>query len=53
MHDFVRATAAITPIFNGFMANMHKSFGYGHREPSKWWDGDVPTGMWDPDYIKA
>ena len=53
VHEFVRATSAITPVFDGFFASMHKSFGYGTRNPNDWWETDVPTGRWDPAFIKA
>jgi reductive dehalogenase len=53
IHSVVRATAATVPLLNGFMADMHRTFGYGIRNPEDWWEHDVPTGMWDPAYIKA
>jgi reductive dehalogenase len=53
IHAIVRTTQAITPIFNGFFANMHRTFGYGTRNPDDWWERDVPTGRWDPFFLKA
>jgi reductive dehalogenase len=53
VHQIVRTTQAITPIFNGFFALMHKNFGYGVRNPDEWWERDVPIGPWNADFIKA
>jgi ferredoxin len=53
VHAVVRTTQAITPIFNGFFANMHRAFGYGTRNMDDWWDSDHPTGFFDPAFIKA
>jgi reductive dehalogenase len=53
IHQIVRPVQAITPIFNGFFAQMHRTFGYGTRNPDDWWEHDVPMGRWDPSFIKA
>jgi reductive dehalogenase len=50
IHDFVRATAATTGIFNGFFANMHKTFGYGLKEGEEieeWWNMSLPAYGFD------
>jgi len=52
VHDFVRATAATVPIFNGFMANMHRVFGYGTKNPDEWWEHDAPIGLFDAEFVK-
>jgi reductive dehalogenase len=52
VHDLVRATAATVPIFNGFLANMHRAFGYGTKNPNDWWATDAPIGLFDPVTIK-
>jgi epoxyqueuosine reductase len=51
-HDFVRATAATLPIFNGFMANMHRAFGYGTTNPNGFWENDAPIGLFQSEFVK-
>ena len=53
VHEIIRATAAVTPLFNGFFAEMHRTFDYGTRNPVEWWDRDVPTGTIEPTYTKV
>jgi hypothetical protein len=31
---------ANTTIFNGFFAQMERTFGYGMKNPETWWDMD-------------
>ncbi|ACZ61255.1 reductive dehalogenase [Dehalococcoides mccartyi] len=39
VHDVISATAAVTPIFNGFFRNMDDLFGYGKNPGMEsWWD---------------
>jgi len=50
IHDFVRATAATTGIFNSFFASMHKTFGYGLKEGEEieeWWEMSLPAYGFD------
>jgi reductive dehalogenase len=42
IHNLVKATVATTPIFNGFLASMSESFGYGARDKEAWWDESMP-----------
>ncbi|MEL7563209.1 reductive dehalogenase [Dehalogenimonas sp. 4OHTPN] len=51
IHSIVRNTQAVTPLFNGFFANMHDVFGFGTRNPDEWWKHDVPTFQFDPTYL--
>ena len=51
IHAIVRTTQSITPIFNGFFADMEEAFGYGTRNPDVWWTHDVPTFQFDPTYL--
>ncbi|MDV2988905.1 MAG: reductive dehalogenase [Dehalogenimonas sp.] len=51
IHNIVRTTQAITPIFNGFFADMETAFGYGTRNPDDWWQREVPTFQFDPTYL--
>jgi reductive dehalogenase len=53
VHTVVRTTLAITPIFNSFFANMHRTFGYLTRNPDDWWESDVPIGFNDPTFTHA
>jgi hypothetical protein len=43
----VRATATVTPLFNGFFASMDRTFGYGapksEEELAAWWSRDLRT----------
>ncbi|XUX00750.1 MAG: reductive dehalogenase [Dehalogenimonas sp.] len=45
VHETVKSMVSTTSIFNGFLWNMGKSFGYGTLHPDDWWDmaGDLPT----------
>ena len=43
IHEIVLATQATTPIFNGFFAQMERTFGYGIKDPQSWWDLDSPS----------
>ncbi len=52
VHQIVRSTQSVTPIFNGFFATMHEMFGYGTRNPDDWWAKDVPTFQFDGPYLK-
>jgi formate hydrogenlyase subunit 6/NADH:ubiquinone oxidoreductase subunit I len=52
-HGLVRATAATVPIFNGFLANMHRAFGYGTKNPVDFWETDQAMGRFDPEWVKA
>ncbi|MDV2990166.1 MAG: reductive dehalogenase [Dehalogenimonas sp.] len=51
IHNIVRTTQSITPIFNGFFADMEEMFGYGTRNPDVWWTHEVPTFQFDPTYL--
>lgn len=46
-HALVRATSAVTPLFNGFFANMEEFMGFGgNKDPEAWWDmGDFTYGI--------
>ena len=52
IHDVVRTTQAVVPIFNSFFANMHDTFGYGDRNPETIWDMDMPMGRFDAHFVK-
>ena len=44
IHDVVRATAATTSLFNGFIVSMAGAFGYGESpDPDDWWDQSLPA----------
>jgi len=50
IHDYVKATLATTPVFNGFLAQMDITFGYGLREldeKARWWELAQPTYGFD------
>ncbi|MEE8205002.1 MAG: reductive dehalogenase, partial [Dehalococcoidales bacterium] len=52
IHDVVKATAATTGIFNGFLSTMAGAFGYErHWEDTErlgaWWDRDLNTYPYD------
>jgi len=42
MHEVVAQTIATTPAFNGAIKNMDTFFGYGQKDPAKWWDLELP-----------
>ncbi len=62
IHDLVKLTASVTPLVNGFFADMERSFGFTHRkngylgtdnlgagqvlQPS-WWDMEIPEKGFD------
>nr|UZH91594.1 reductive dehalogenase [uncultured bacterium] len=52
IHELIRATQGVVPVFNGFFANMHDVFGYGDRNPDTWWDMEQPMERWDPWFTK-
>nr|UZH91519.1 reductive dehalogenase [uncultured bacterium]UZH91618.1 reductive dehalogenase [uncultured bacterium] len=46
VHDVVRATVGATGLFNGFLWNADKAFGYGlvpDEQKEEWWDRDYPV----------
>ncbi|KTB49240.1 reductive dehalogenase [Dehalogenimonas alkenigignens] len=46
IHDLVRSTSAVTPLFNSFFAEMHEVFGLGLKndeEKEEWWDMSLPS----------
>ncbi|ACZ62443.1 reductive dehalogenase [Dehalococcoides mccartyi] len=48
VHSIIRATAAITPVFNSFFATMERNFGYGKmRSADEWWDRDLASWKHD------
>jgi reductive dehalogenase len=53
VHTMVRATQAVTSVFNGFLTNMHKAFGYDIKNPNDWWEMDIPMHDWDPAFLEA
>nr|UZH91610.1 reductive dehalogenase [uncultured bacterium] len=42
VHDIVKGTVAISPIFNGFFTGMEKTFKYGRKPTDEWWSLDQP-----------
>ncbi|XUX00787.1 MAG: hypothetical protein TUN42_02035 [Dehalogenimonas sp.] len=38
VHELVHATVSTTGVFNGFMWQMGKTFGYELLDSEKWWD---------------
>ncbi|PPD59232.1 reductive dehalogenase [Dehalogenimonas etheniformans] len=38
IHEVVKGTLSTTPVFNGFLWNMGKSFGYGTLSAEDWWE---------------
>lgn len=52
VHDLVRITSTITPMFNGFFADMHEQFGFGTRHPEEFWDNPANTGVVDVELLK-
>ncbi|GMW05178.1 MAG: reductive dehalogenase [Dehalococcoides mccartyi] len=43
IHDLVRNTVSVTPVFNSFFASMEKTMGYGRKDPRDWWNIDDYT----------
>ena len=46
VHDVIRSTASVTPLFNSFFASMGENFGYGLKEgeeKEEWWDMNLPA----------
>ncbi|CAI83513.1 reductive dehalogenase [Dehalococcoides mccartyi] len=59
VHEFVKTTIATTSIFNGFLWQADKFFGYGLHDAEEWWDLDLPIygidstrGAYDGGYAK-
>ncbi|MGI2336493.1 MAG: reductive dehalogenase [Dehalogenimonas sp.] len=48
IHPIVRATAATTPLFNTFFANMQELFVNDNSDPSDWWKRDLSSYKFDP-----
>jgi epoxyqueuosine reductase len=43
VHTVLKSTISYVPIFNGFLANMGRTFGYGaYEDPEQWWDAALP-----------
>ena len=43
VHEVLKSTIANVGIFNGFLANMGRTFGYGTFDsPEEWWDASLP-----------
>ncbi|BAS32455.1 Tetrachloroethene reductive dehalogenase TceA [Dehalococcoides mccartyi] len=38
IHEVVKGTMSVTPVFNSFFRSMSETFNYGHKEPESWWD---------------
>ncbi|WP_059279973.1 reductive dehalogenase [Dehalococcoides mccartyi] len=50
IHDYVKATLSTTPVFNSFLWQADKAFGYGLRageDLENWWDMPQPIGGFD------
>ena len=48
IHNMVRATITMTPLFNGFFAKLSDPFGFGQYEnPDVWWKMALPSNGWD------
>ena len=45
VHNVIRATSAVTGLFNGFFASMADVFnvGYFGENPDAWWDMQLPA----------
>ncbi len=46
IHQVVKGTAAVTPLFNGFFSSMHEPMGYGMKTGEaieEWWDMSLPS----------
>ncbi|MEL7563071.1 reductive dehalogenase [Dehalogenimonas sp. 4OHTPN] len=43
VHTVLKSTISYVPIFNGFLANMGRTFGYGaFEDPEEWWNASLP-----------
>ncbi|PPD58091.1 reductive dehalogenase [Dehalogenimonas etheniformans] len=43
IHSVLKSTISYVPVFNGFLANMGRTFGYGaFKDPEEWWDSSLP-----------
>jgi epoxyqueuosine reductase len=49
IHDVVKSTAAITPVFNSFFYKMSKTFGYDMQSAEDWWDMAPGLPSWGID----
>ncbi|XUX00957.1 MAG: reductive dehalogenase [Dehalogenimonas sp.] len=50
IHNVVRGTMSVTPMFNSFFGSMHRAFDYGLKEGDAiedWWDMALPSYGWD------
>jgi len=50
VHQLVRSTLSTTPVFNRFLWQADKTFGYGitaDEDKEKWWDYSLPTLGYD------
>ncbi|MEL7563037.1 reductive dehalogenase [Dehalogenimonas sp. 4OHTPN] len=50
IHQVVKATASVTPIFNSFFSAMHPTMGYGMRtgeDIEEWWHMSLPAYGFD------
>ncbi|ADJ25486.1 reductive dehalogenase [Dehalogenimonas lykanthroporepellens BL-DC-9] len=51
IHEFVAGTSSITPIFNGFFANMEEMMHYGNKDPRTWWENEEYLYGINPKFI--
>lgn len=43
VHTVLKSTISYVPIFNGFLATMGRTFGYGaFEDPEEWWNASLP-----------
>ncbi|KTB47754.1 reductive dehalogenase [Dehalogenimonas alkenigignens] len=43
VHSVLKTTISYVPIFNTFLANMGRTFGYGpYEDPEQWWNAALP-----------
>lgn len=52
IHEIVRVTQSITPLFNSFFANMHRSFNFGTKNMDDWWEENIDTNGYQASYIR-
>ncbi|MGI2336447.1 MAG: reductive dehalogenase [Dehalogenimonas sp.] len=43
IHDIVKATSSVTPLFNGFFKTMDDFMGYGMMDPADFWTTPLPV----------